>query len=263
MIDLYNGDCLEVMDKLIEEGVVVDAIITDPPYGIDYQSFRTKREKLKNDDNLQWVETFTEKCAKLLKHGNHLYCFVDPEFSPEFILGFRKNGFKIRNLLTIPRAVKGNGGDRIFQQQSEFCIFATLGKKTDGRKFNETQILKPSEGYLKDKRYNPKEWLYRLPDNWYWTKASAHNSNNKNHPTEKNVECIEYMLQMSTNEKDIILDPFMGSGTTGVACKNLNRKFIGIELDEKYFTIAKDRITMAKYSEHFDIPIVKERINAN
>jgi len=241
-IKLYNRDCLKVMEQLITDGVKVNAIITDPPYGIDYQSYRTKREKLKNDDNLEWVEQFTEQCGKILEHGSHLYCFVDPEFSPEFIIGFRNAGFKIRNLLTIPRAVKGNGGDRIFQQQNEFCIFATLGKKTEGRKFNETKILKPSETYLKDKRYNAKEWLYRLPDVWHWTKASQHNSNNKLHPTQKYVPCIEDMLSISTNENDIVLDPFMGSGTTGVACKNLNRKFIGIELDEKYYNIAKERI---------------------
>jgi len=239
---LYNGDCLEVMDGLIDNGVKVDAIITDPPYGIDYQSFRTNREKLKNDNNLNWVDSFTEKCSKIINKGHHLYCFVDPEYSPEFILGFRKNGFKIRNILTIPRAVKGNGGDRIFQQQNEFCLFATFGKKTEGRKFNETEILKPSTGYLKDKRYKSKEWLYRLPDVWHWTKASQHNSNNKLHPTQKYVPCMEDMLKISTDENDIVLDPFMGSGTTGVACKNLNRNFIGIELDNNYFNIAKERL---------------------
>ena len=242
MIELIKGDCLVEMDKLIERGLKVDTIITDPPYGIDYQSFRTKREKLANDDSLHWVEAFTERCGKILNKGQHLYCFVDPEYSPEFILGFRNAGFKIRNLLTIPRAVKGNGGDRIFQQQSEFCIFATLGKKDEGRKFNQTQILKPSEGYLKDKRYQAKEWLYRLPDNWYWTKASEHNSNNKLHPTQKYVPCIEDMLKLSTNENDLVLDPFMGSGTTGVACVNTNRNFIGIELDDNYFEIATNRI---------------------
>lgn len=245
MINLINGDCLEEMDKLIANGVKVDAIITDPPYGIDYQSYRTKREKLKNDDNLAWVDEFCEKSSKILKHGCHLYCFVDPEYSPEFILGFRKNGFKIRNLLTIPRGTKGNGGDRIFQQQNEFCIFATLGKKKEGRKFNETKILRPSEGYLKDKRYKNKDWLYRLPDYWYWTKASEHNSKNKFHPTQKNVECIENMIELSTNKGDVIFDPYMGSGTTGVACVNTNRSFIGIELDENYFNIAKERIEKA------------------
>lgn len=240
MIKLYNGDCLEVMKNIEDESI--DLIVTDPPYGINYQTFRTKSQKIINDDNLLWVEKFTQECSRILKRGNHIYCFVDIEYSPEFILGFRKNGFKIRNLLTIPRAVKGNGGDRIFQQQNEFCIFATLGKKEEGRKFNQTKILKPSKGYLKDKRYKAKEWLYRLPDYWHWTKASEHNSVNKLHPTQKYVPCIENMLELSTNEYDIVLDPFMGSGTTGVACKNTNRKFIGIELDKDYFEVAKERI---------------------
>ena len=219
-IKLYKGDCLEVMDELTKKGVKVDCIITDPPYGIDYQSFRTKREKLHNDDQLDWVDEFTDKCGKLLRPTHHLYCFVDPEYSAEFIIGFRNAGFKIRNILTIPRGIPGNGGNRIFQQQSEFCIFATLGKKSVGRNFNQTQILKPSEGYLKDKRYTAKEWLYRLPDHWYWAKASEHNAHNKLHPTQKNVLCMENMISLSTNDSDIVFDPFMGSGTTGVACKH-------------------------------------------
>ena len=239
-VKLMQGDCLELMKDIHDQSV--DTIITDPPYGIDYQTFRTKREKLKNDDNLLWVKDFTEQCGRVLKKGSHIYCFTDPEYSPEFILGFRNAGFKIRNLITIPRAVKGNGGSRIFQQQHEFCIFATLGKKTEGRNFNETQILKPSETYLKDKRYSAKDWLYRLPDHWYWTKASEHNSNNKMHPTQKKVSCLEYMMKLSSKEKEVVLDPFMGSGSTGVAAKNLGRSFIGIELDPDYFEIAKERI---------------------
>lgn len=64
----------------------------------------------------------------------------------------------------------------------------------------------------------------------------------KLHPTEKPVELCEYLIKTYTNENDIVLDNCMGSGTTGVACMNLNRKFIGIELDEKYFEVAKERI---------------------
>lgn len=239
-IQLYKGDCLEVMKQIPDKSV--DCVITDPPYGINYSSFRKNRGMIKNDDNLLWVEDFIGELSRVLKNGSHVYCFFDPEYSAEFVLSFRNKGFKIRNFLTIPRGVKGNGGDRIFQQQFEFCLFATLGRKEEGRKFNKTKILKPSECYLKDKRYNPQEWLYRLPDNWYWTKASEHNSKNKLHPTQKSVECITTMLSLSTNESDVVLDCFMGSGTTGVASKKLNRNFIGIELDDKYFEIAKKRI---------------------
>ena len=242
---IENKDCLLVMGAMIRDGIIVDTIITDPPYGIDYQSFRTKREKLHNDDQLDWVEEFTAKCGKVLRPTHHLYCFVDPEYSAEFIIGFRNAGFKIRNMLTIPRGIPGNGGNRIFQQQSEFCIFATLGKKNVGRNFNETQILKPSETYLRDKRYSPKEFLYRLPDHWHWTKASEHNAHNKLHPTQKSVSCMEYMVSLSSNEGDIIFDPFMGSGSTGVAAMNLNRNFMGCEVNEIYFEHCQRRIDEA------------------
>ena len=155
--------------------------------------------------------------------------------------------------MTIPRSVPGNGGERIFQQQFEFCIFATLGKKTEGRKFNQTKILKPSEGYLKDKRYKAKEWLYRLPDNWYWTKASVHNSKNKLHPTQKNVECLKYMIELSSDEGEIIFDPFMGSGSTGEAALQLKRKFNGCEINNEYFKIVEKRLYDLKKNKDEDL----------
>ena len=156
-IDLLQGDCLELMKDIPDDSV--DLIVTDPPYGIGYRTFRTNSRRIKNDDNLSWVDEFAYQASRVLKHSNHVYCFVDAETSADFIVAFRKHGFKIRNLLTIPRGIKGNGGDRIFQQQFEFCIFATLGSKSEGRKFNQTEILKPSDTYLKDKRYKPKKMV--------------------------------------------------------------------------------------------------------
>lgn len=240
MYKIYHGDCLEVMKKWPDN--YIDLVVTDPPYAINYQAYRTGRGNIINDNTTDWIEAFVFQTTRILKKGSHFYCFVDPEMSGYFTVAMIKHGLKIRNFLTIPRAVKGNGGDRIFQQQFEFCIFATKGNKNEGRKFNQTKILKPSEGYLKDKRYSAKEWLYRLPDNWYWVKASEHNSKNKLHPTQKTVEVFQNMIQLSSNEGDIVLDPFMGSGSTGVAALKENRRFIGIELDEKYFQIAKERI---------------------
>ena len=73
-----------------------------------------------------------------------------------------------------------------------------------------------------------------LKDNWRISK--------KLHPTQKSIEIIEHLLKLHTAESHVVLDPFMGSGTTGVACKNLGRKFIGIELDEEYFKTAENRI---------------------
>lgn len=238
MLDInkvYNDNSFELIKQLDNQSV--DLVVTDPPYGISYSSFRTKSQVISNDSSLDWVSPFFELLSSKVKLDSHLYCFTDFEMMPDFVFNIRKY-WKVRNLLCIPRSVKGNGGDRIYQQQFEYCIFATMGQ---GRKFNETQILKPSETYLKDKRYSAKEWLYRLPDYWHWTTASAHN-HNRYHPNEKNVECLKHMIALSSNKDDLVLDPFVGSGSSCIAALNINRNFIGIELDEVYFNTAQNRI---------------------
>ena len=224
---LLHGDCFEYLKKIPNQSV--DLVITDPPYGIDYKSFRTLKGGIKNDNTLEWAEDFFKDLSQKVKPDSHLYCFTDFEMMPDFVFQIRKY-WKIRNLLNIPRAVKGNGGDRIFQQQFEYCIFATKGK---GRRFEETKILEPGEGYKKDKRYNAKEWLYRLPDHWYWAKASAHNLK-RIHTTQKDVGCIKNMIEISSKPKEIILDPFAGVCTTAIACEELNRKWICIEIEEDW-----------------------------
>ena len=238
MNQLINQDSVEFMKSLPDQSI--DLVVTDPPYLIDYSSYRTKSKKIQNDDNNLWVEPCFKELSRIVKHGSHLYCFCDFEMSSDFLIEIRKY-WKVRNLLCIPRGIKGNGGDRIFQQQFEYCIFATRGKKDEGRKFNQTQILKPSEQYLKDKRYNAKEWLYRLPDHWHWTTASVFN-HDRLHPNQKNVECLEYMIELSSNEGEVVFDPFCGSGSTLVAASNKNRKWIGCEMDESFYNICLNRL---------------------
>jgi site-specific DNA-methyltransferase (adenine-specific) len=238
MNKIYFGDCIDIMKNCIDDKSI-DLVITDPPYGINYSSFRTNSKIIKNDDNLNWVSEFFDLLKDKVKNDSHLYCFCDFEMSADFLIEIRKY-WKVRNLLCIPRTIKGNGGERIFQQQFEFVIFATRNK---GRKFNQTQILRPSEGYLKDKRYQAKEWLYRLPDHWYWTKASEFN-HDRLHPNQKNVSCLKDMISLSSNPGEIVFDPFCGSGSTLVAAKELDRNWIGCELDEKFFEIAKKRLSL-------------------
>jgi len=235
---IHHQDCIEFMKTLPNE--FIDLTVTDPPYLINYSSFRTNSKVIKNDDNNLWVEPFFKELSRVMKKGSHLYCFCDFEMSSDFLVEIRKY-WKVRNLLCIPRTIKGNGGERIFQQQFEYCIFASLGTKDEGRKFNQTKILRPSEGYLKDKRYQAKEWLYRLPDHWYWTKASEFN-HDRLHPNQKNVDCLKDMISLSSNPGEIVFDPFCGSGSTLVAAKELDRNWIGCELDEKYFEVSQKRL---------------------
>ena len=214
---LYKGDCLEVMDKLIKQNVKVDAIITDPPYGINFKSnYRKEKYNLiQNDDNLKFLDLFFEKAYELLIDNAHIYVFCSWHNIDKFKIAFEKY-FKLKNIIVWEKNNTSMGDLKgSYAPKYEFILFGHKGRR-------------PRNGK-------------RLPDI-----LQANRTGNKLHPTQKPVSLLQIFIEQSSNENEIILDPFMGSGSTGVAALNTNRKFIGIELDEKYFNIAKDRLENIK-----------------
>lgn len=211
-IKLYNGDCLEVMERLIEQGVKVDAVITDPPYGMSFRSNRRKEkhDKIKNDDNLEWLQKFIDLSHDVLKDNSPIYIFCSFHNVDKFKNAI-DNKFKLKNIIIWEKNNTGMGDLKgSYAPKYEMIIYATKGRVIKTGKRNPDVIKSKKTG-------------------------------NKFHPTEKPVDLMEFLIN-NHNDKETILDPFMGSGTTGVACKNLNRKFIGIELDNGYFEIAKERM---------------------
>ena len=214
---LYNEDCLIAMDRMIEDGIKVDAIITDPPYGMSFQSNRRvvkeKFDKIKNDSNLIWLEDFLIKSDKILNNNSSLYIFCSWHNVDKFKQSIEKY-FKIKNIIVWVKNNHGSGDLKAsYAPKHEFIIYAHKGRSL----FREK----------------------RLSDVMEFPKIS---SSKLLHPTEKNVDMLEIFVKNNTDETQIILDPFMGSGSTGVACKQTNRDFIGIEIDETYFNIAEERI---------------------
>ena len=210
---LYKGDCLEVMDKLINLNVKVDAIITDPPYGINFKSnYRKEKYNLiQNDDNLEFLDLFFEKTYELLIDNAHIYIFCSWHNIDKFKIAFEKY-FKLKNIIVWEKNNTSMGDLKgSYAPKHEFILFGHKGRRLRNGK--------------------------RLPD-----VLQANRTGNKLHPTQKPVSLLQIFIEQSSNKNEIILDPFMGSGSTGVAALNTNRKFIGIELDEKYFNIAKDRL---------------------
>ena len=213
MIDLYNDDCLKVMDGLIAKGIKVDCVLTDPPYGMSFQSNRrkTKYDKIKDDCNLDWLDDFAKKCYDIAEDNTAHYVFCSFHNIDLFKQAFQKY-FKVKNILVWEKNNTSMGdlkGD--FAPKVEFILFLHKGRKLLNGK--------------------------RDPNIFKFARTG-----NKLHPTQKPIDLMEYLLTKVTDENDLVIDPFMGSGTTGVACKNLNRSFIGIELDEEYFKIAEERI---------------------
>ena len=217
-MSLMLGDCLERM-KEIPDGSV-DMILTDPPYGMDFQSNRRvvkdKFNKIENDKNVEWLPSFAEESYRVMSNNTSIYCFCSWHNIDIFKREIEKL-FKIKNIIVWVKNNHGSGDLKgAYAPKHEFVIYAHKGRSL----FREKRTTDVMEF------------------------AKIHSSKLQ-HPTEKNIEMLKVFIKNNSDEEQTVLDPFMGSGSTGVAAKNLNRKFIGIEMDEGYFKIAQDRIENA------------------
>lgn len=215
MIKLMQGDCLERMRE-IESGSV-DMILTDPPYGMSFQSNRrvvkSKFDKINNDSNVNWLPELVSECHRVMRDNTSIYMFCSWHNIDVFKKEVEKL-FKIKNIIVWVKNNHGSGDLKdAYAPKHEFVIYAHKGRSLFRCK--------------------------RVPDVMEYPKI---HSAKLQHPTEKNIDMLSLFIANNSDKEQVILDPFMGSGSTGVACKNLNRNFIGIELDEGYFNIAKERI---------------------
>ena len=218
MIKLYKGDCLEVM-KDIPDGSI-DLIVTDPPYLIKYKTNRRKNKEhdfcseILNDDNYDLISNYIKECFRILKNDTAMYMFCNCDRVDYFKQELEKTGFNIKNMIIW---VKNNhtAGDLKAQFGKQYEIIFLVNK---GRSL-----------------FNGK----RITDVWNFDKVSG---NKQVHQNQKPVDLLEQCILKHSKDNDVIFDGFMGVGSTGVACKRTNRRFIGIELDDNYFEIAKKRI---------------------
>lgn len=201
---LYHGDCLEIMKELINEGVMVDAVITDPPYGMEFQSNHRKEKhiKIENDDNLDWLDDYINSINALLKNNTHIYNFVSWHKVDRFKSKFDKI-FDIKNILVWEKNNTGMGDlEGQYAPKYELCIYANKGRERKLNGSRDADIIK------------------------------AKRTNNELHPTQKPIELIKYLCEKSTKENELVLDCFSGSGTLALACEQLNRRWICIEKEK-------------------------------
>ena len=239
--EIYKGECLEVMDKLIEQEIKVDMILCDPPYGTT---------ACKWDSVIPFDEMWL-RLNKLIKDNGAIVLFGSEPFSSKLRCSNLKN-YKYDWVWN--KKLAGNGilakrqPLKIHENVIVFNSKIYIPQMTTGKLRRKlTNNLKISEINGGDgvKRANE-----TFNDQYYPTSIQEFSIANlrrgRLHPTQKPVELLEYLIKTYTNEGEIVLDFTMGSGSTGVACVNTNRKFIGIELEEKYFEIAKERIKEAQ-----------------
>ena len=224
-IRLYNGDCLEIMKQIAPASV--DACITDPPYNVsrktNFQSMGSAcRQGMdfgnwdKDFDLVSWIPLMT----KTLKDNANVVIFNAWENLSVIKEACEKSNISIKRCLVLSKSNPAPfNRDRMFVNDVEFALWGVYNSKN-----------KPTNWVFN--RKNPVEKCV--------IKATVQSS--KLHPTMKDLNVIQYLVETLSNKDMIVLDPFMGSGTCGVACKKLGRKFVGIEIDQKYYNIAKRRI---------------------
>lgn len=241
MIKLINDDCLNAMDRLIDDGVIIDAIITDPPYGTTACKW----------DTVIPFPKMWERLNKLIKSNGAIVLFGSEPFSSALRMSNIKN-YKYDWYWNKPNAtgflnskkmpLKNIETISVFQKSINYNPQMREGFKPykTSRRARATE----SENYGKcGKRTTTISDGTRYPITLL--EFSKDTQKSKLHPTQKPIALMEYLVKTYTNKGETVLDFTMGSGTTGVACKNLGRNFIGIESDEKYFKIANKRIKMA------------------
>ena len=244
-IDLYNGDCLEVMDKLIEQGIKVDAIITDPPYGTSRCKWDSvipldkmwDKLKLLRKDKSPIVLFCKEPFGSLLRASNINEYKYDWIWVKDTKSNFPQAPYQpLNNIENI--AVFSNGYARYGERKIPY--FPQMIEKEEYKIPKESKTTSIFAENHKNGVYKHKirDTKFRYPYN-----TLIYNTDKiRLHPTQKPIDLMEYLIKTYTNENDTVLDFAMGSGTTGVACKNTNRNFIGIELDKNYFDIAENRL---------------------
>ena len=224
---IYNNDAITIMNELIKNNVKVNHIITDPPYNISKENnFDTLKNPRKGVDFGEWDKNFDlfswiSTAVKLLDRNGSIIIFCSYLYISYIISELDKNGIDTKDILIwrkpnpMPRNI-----DRRYVQDMEFAIWG-VNKKA--------------------------KWVFNKPSNKTYLR-SIYEANvvagkeKTGHPTQKSLKPMEEIINVHTNENDLILDPFMGSGTTGVAALKNNRQFIGIELNADYYEIALNRI---------------------
>lgn len=245
-----NQDLFSVLDYLPEN--FVDLLFLDPPYNM-YKSFNSKKFKgMSVNEYADWIDSFLSKLIKVLKPTASIYFCGDWRSSTSIYLVLEKY-FCIRNRITFERE-KGRGAKTNWKNNSEDIWFCT---SSDDYIFN-VESVKLKRKVLAPYRLengDPKDWnedkknKFRLtyPSN-IWTDISIpfwSMPENTEHPTQKPEKLLAKIILASTNKGDIVLDPFLGSGTTSVVSKKLKRNFVGIELDHSFACIAEKRLDLA------------------
>ena len=235
---VYLGDCIEIMKTLPSESI--DLIFADPPFNIGIK-YDVHNDNMPYEEYHNWSEKWIKETYRLLKDNGAIYIAIGDEFSAEINLILKKMGFYFRNWI-IWYYTFGQNQRKKFNRAHTHIFYFTKNK--NNFVFNADAVRVPSarQSIYNDKRAYPKG---KVPDDvWQISRiCGTFKERASKHPCQMPEALLERIIKASSNENDVVLDPFAGTGTTLVVAKKLNRRFIGIEKSPSYYKMVKDRLS--------------------
>ena len=233
----YNDDCINSFEKINDNSI--DLVITDVPYGVNFKNdFYDDTKEYVFSNYEKWIANF----SRVLKDGSHCYIFVPTQEIDKWVSMIKKY-LTFKNIITTRTYTTQNYLKDNFSYNTQFIIYCSKGK---AKPFNKVDFIKTSESWLKDKRNkNPKQYTYNYPSfmpDYIFSNVKGNAKNKLIHPNQKNIDFQKFLIELSTNIGDTVLDPFMGSGSSGLASVKCQRNYIDIEQDKHYFDIATQMI---------------------
>lgn len=255
---IYTGDCIQILKKEIEDNSI-DLIFADPPYNLsgnalkwkgnktggDWYMVNEKWDKMSESDYLIFTLTWVSESARILHEGGSMYVSCTYHNLSEVMIAMKEVGLKINNVITWQKTnAMPNMTKRLFTHSTEFVVWAVKGKNWI---FNYDELKKINP----DRQINGS--LKQMRDVWTLPLVQGNErirgeDGRAAHPTQKPEELLRRIIIASSNEQDIVLDPFLGSGTTIAVAQKLNRRWIGIEKNKSYVRVAANRMRTLKVS---------------
>lgn len=253
---IYNGSCTDILDSDLIDEKSVQLIFADPPYNLsgnglkwqgnttggDWYMVNEQWDKMGEKEYMDFTDSWIAGCKRVLKDNGSLFIACSYHNLGEAIMGMKQNGFKINNIITwyktnsMPNMTK-----RVFTHATEFVVWGVKGSKWV---FNYDIIKDINPQKQKDGNTKQMRDMWEMP--LVQGKERIRGEDGKAaHPTQKPEEMLRRIILGCSNEGDIVLDPFCGSGTTCAVAKKYNRAYIGIEQEQKYVRVIKERLGIA------------------
>ena len=249
---IYDGNCLEILKRKVDKKAI-DLIFADPPYNLSGNSLKWKGNKTGGDwymvdeqwdkmtapEYLQFTRKWIGLCANVLKASGAIYIACSYHNISEVMIVLKQLDFKINNVITWHKTnAMPNMTKRVFTHSTEFIVWAVKGS---GWTFNYEKIKEINPDKQKDGSSKQMRDVWKVPLVQGKERLRA-NDGRALHPTQKPEEVLKIIVLASSNKGDIVLDPFLGSGTTAYIAKKYHRRWIGIESDKNYLRIARRRM---------------------